>query len=70
MRYVETEGTRFLWRDILRLRREQRTTWRKRSSLLFFFSKRTAAQGASAPLPGATGSRRCLLNDPLWRRPL
>jgi hypothetical protein len=52
MRYIEIEGTRFLWRDILRLRREQRKALALGSSRLFFRSKRTAALRTSAPQPG------------------
>lgn len=60
-RFIEIDGRRYLWRDILRPRREQRKALAQASSLLFSSSKRTAAPQASGPQPDATANRRCFL---------
>lgn len=48
-RFVEIEGKRYLWRDILKLRREQRSEERQAQLTLFELKtdRRPASQGSA-----------------------
>jgi hypothetical protein len=60
MRYIEIDGKMYRWRDLLKLRREQRKAERQAQPALFLNSKTTSVLPHNAPHHHVLRRRRFL----------
>jgi len=83
-KFIEIDGKRFVWRDILQRRREQRMAAARIDQPALFELKEDCRSVSEVPPPGATASPACsrlssrtgraawrsltFRHDPLWRR--
>jgi hypothetical protein len=68
MRFVEIDGKRYAWKDILQKRREQLTQSRQPQPTLFELKEDARPPSARAPLPGGIWNRRSLTEISYERR--
>jgi hypothetical protein len=65
-KFIEIDGKRFVWRDLLQRRREQLVPAAKAEQPPCSSSRRIAGPCQSAPSPDSTGSPACSTGVLLW----